>query len=150
MIRNAHRNLGHPSNFSLVRLMSVAKCHPDMIAYAANMSCPTCKRRNPPLRIPKTTMPYRPAQFHQVVGVNLKWIKDVARNTFYMLNILDLATSFNLGICLRDKSAQTLSEASSSIGSRGQESLPRLWLTKDVKVFPTSLGAHEISAPPSR
>jgi glyoxylase-like metal-dependent hydrolase (beta-lactamase superfamily II) len=28
-----------------------------MIAYAANMSCPTCKRRNPPLRIRKTTLP---------------------------------------------------------------------------------------------
>ena len=43
LIRNARWNLGHPSNFSLVRVMSVAKRHPDMIAYAANMSCPTCQ-----------------------------------------------------------------------------------------------------------
>ena len=53
MVRNAHRNLGHPSNFSLVRLMTVAKCHPDMIEYARHMKCPTCQRRNPPQqRIP--------------------------------------------------------------------------------------------------
>jgi transposase InsO family protein len=56
-------------------------------------------------------MPYRPTQFNQVVGIDLKWIKDVAGNTLYMLNILDLATSFNLGICLRDKFARTISEA---------------------------------------
>ena len=91
--------------------MSVAKRHPDMIAYAANMSCPTCKRSKPPLRISRTIMPYRPMQFDQVFGIDLIWIKDVAGNTFYMLNILDLATSFNLGICLRDKSARTLSDA---------------------------------------
>ena len=90
--------------------MTVAKCHPDMIAYAVNMSCPTCKRRSPPLRIPKATMPYRPTHFNQVVGIDFKWIKDVAGNIFYMLNFLDLATSFNLGICLRDKFARTLSE----------------------------------------
>ena len=37
LIRNCHRNLGHPSNFALVRLMTIAKCHPDMIAYAQHM-----------------------------------------------------------------------------------------------------------------
>ena len=75
LVRNAHRNLGHPSNFALVRLMTVAKCHPDMIAYASEFKCPTCQRRKPPERIPKATMPYRPTQFNQVVGIDLKWIK---------------------------------------------------------------------------
>ena len=41
LIRNCHRNLGHPSNFALVRLMTIAKCHPDMIAYAHHMKCAT-------------------------------------------------------------------------------------------------------------
>ena len=27
MIRVAHRNLGHPSNHALVRVMNIAKCH---------------------------------------------------------------------------------------------------------------------------
>ena len=34
LVRNCHRNLGHPGNFALVKLMVVATCHPDMIAYA--------------------------------------------------------------------------------------------------------------------
>ena len=110
LIRNCHYNLGHPSNFALARLMSVSLCHPDMIAYAREMKCPTCVRRNPPGRIPRATMPYRPTQFNNTIGVDLKWIKDSQGETFYMLNILDLATGFNLGIAMKDKSATLMTE----------------------------------------
>ena len=48
-----------------------------MTAYAANMKCPTWQRRNPPQRMPKATMLYRLTQFNQVVGIDLKWIKDL-------------------------------------------------------------------------
>ena len=91
LIRNAHRNLGHPSNFSLVRLMTIARYHPDMIAYAAHYKCPTCQRRQPTQKIPRTPMPYRPTQFNTIVGVDLKWIKDVGNNTYYLFNILGLS-----------------------------------------------------------
>ena len=111
LIRHCHSNLRHPSNFSLVRLMSVAKCHPDMIAYATHMRCDTCNRRAPPKRIPRATMPYRPARFNDIVGVDLKWVKDARGEVFYLLNILDLATGFNLGILLPDKSSRTVTEA---------------------------------------
>ena len=47
-IRNCQRNLGHPGNFALVRLMVVAKCHPDMTAPAHHMQCDVCSRRAPP------------------------------------------------------------------------------------------------------
>ena len=111
LIRNCHRNLGHPSNFSLVRLMSVAKCHPDMIAYAQHMRCETCMRRAPPKRIPRATMPYRPTRFNDTVGIDLKWVKDSTGTRFHLLNILDLATGFNLGILLEDKSSKSVMEA---------------------------------------
>ena len=72
MIRNAHNNLGHPSNYALVRLMRTAKCHPDMIAYARHMKCASCSRRQPPSRIPRVSLPYRPTRFNSVVGIDLK------------------------------------------------------------------------------
>ena len=97
MIRNAHNNLGHPSNFALVRLMKTAKCHPDMIAYARHMKCPTCSRRQPPSRIPRVSMPYRPTRFNAVVGLDLKWVKDSEGEKYYLLNILDLC----IIICFR-------------------------------------------------
>ncbi len=84
MIRVAHRNLGHPSNHALVRVMKIAKCHPDMLAYARSMRCPTCIRRKPPQRIPRTTMPYRPTRFNALVGLDLKWIHD-STNTSYLV-----------------------------------------------------------------
>ena len=91
--------------------MSVAKCHPDMIAYATHMRCDTCLRRAPSMRIPRATMPYRPTRFNDTVGIDLKLIKDIRGENFYLLNMLDLATGFNLGILLPDKSSKTVMEA---------------------------------------
>merc|ERR1712138_187181 len=85
LIRHAHNNLGHPSNHAMVRLMRTAKVHPDLIAYARHMKCPTCARRQPPARIPKATIPYRPTRFNAVVGLDLKWIKDSKGKQFYLL-----------------------------------------------------------------
>ena len=93
MIRNAHNNLGHPSNYALVRLMRTAKCHPDMIAYARHTKCASCSRRKPPSRIPHVSLPYRPTRFNSVVGIDLKWVKDAKGENYYMLNILCLATA---------------------------------------------------------
>ena len=111
MIRNAHRNLGHPSNFALVRMMKTAKCPEDMIAYARYMKCPTCARRSAPGRMPRVTSPYRPTRFNATVGLDLKSVKDADGKEWYCLNILDLATSFNVFVVLRNKSAQSVAEA---------------------------------------
>jgi hypothetical protein len=92
IIRNAHNNLGHPSNHALVRLMKTAKCHQDMIAYARHMKCPTCARRQPPARVPKVTLPYRPTRFNAVVGLDLKWAKESKGDSYDLLHILDWAT----------------------------------------------------------
>ena len=111
MIRNAHSNLGHPSNHAMVRFMKTAKCHPDMIAYARHMKCPSCQRRQPPARIPKVSMPYRPTRFNAVVGLDLKWVKDSKGEKYFLLNILDLATAFNVCVIVKDKIPATIAEA---------------------------------------
>ena len=111
MVRNAHRNLGHPSNFALVRLMRTAKCHPDLIAYAGHMQCPTCLRRKPPERLPRVSMPHRPTRFNHVVGLDLKIIKDASGERYYLLNIVDLATTFNICVVLPNKESSTVMAA---------------------------------------
>ena len=111
VIRNAHNNLGHPSNHALVRLMKTAKCHADMIAYARHMKCPSCQRRQPPSRIPRVAMPYRPTRFNAVVGLDLKWVKDSSDEQYYLLNILDLATTFNVCCVVPDKQPKTIADA---------------------------------------
>ena len=111
MIRVAHRNLGHPSNHALVRVMKIAKCHPDMLAYARSMRCPTCIRRKPPERIPRTTMPYRPTRFNALVGLDLKWTHDSSITSHLVLNILDLATTYNIGIVVPNQRPETIAKA---------------------------------------
>ena len=56
-------------------------------------------------------MPYRPTRFNDTIGIDLKWVKDAVGKNFFLLNILDLATGFNLCIILEDKSATAVSEA---------------------------------------
>ena len=75
------------------------------------MKCPTCARRQPPARIPRVTMPYRPTRFNAVVGLGLKWVKDSKENSYYMLSVLDLATTFNTACIVPDKRPETIAEA---------------------------------------
>ena len=56
-------------------------------------------------------MSYRPTRFNDTVGIDLKWVKDSAGARFYLFNILDLATGFNLGILLENKSSRAVMEA---------------------------------------
>ena len=111
VVRNAHRNLGHPGNYALVRLMKTAKCPRELITYARYMKCPVCARKQAPARIPTATMPYRPTRFNAVVGLDLKEIHDYSKKRYYCLNILDLATCFNILIPLPDKSSKTVAQA---------------------------------------
>ena len=96
--------------------MTVAKCHPDMVSYARNFTCPTCERRRPPRRTPKATMPYRPTQFNHTVGIDLKWIKDVANQIYYPFNMIDLATGFNNGLCLESTSSKVFVDTFEQFG----------------------------------
>ena len=111
MIHNAYRNLGHPSNYALHRLMKMARCHVDMLEYLQHMKCPTCLRRKAPERIPRVAMPYRPTRFNAVVGLDLKYAHDASGKQFMLLNILDLATCFNLAVPLESKSAEQVARA---------------------------------------
>ena len=56
-------------------------------------------------------MPYRPTRFNAVVGLDLKWVKDSADQSFYLLKILDLATAFNVACIVPDKTPETCAEA---------------------------------------
>ena len=89
----------------------MARCHVDMIEYAMHMKCPTCLRRKAPDRIPRVSMPYRPTRFNAVVGLDLKWTHDATGKKFMLLNILCLATAFNIVVPLVDKSAASVAQA---------------------------------------
>ncbi len=76
LVRNAHCNLGHPGNDALVRLMTLARCHKDLIIYAKHLKCPTCLSRKQPDKIPWAAMPYRHHRFNACIGMGIKYFKD--------------------------------------------------------------------------
>ena len=102
---------GHPSSFALVRLMKMARCHVDMIEYAMHMKCPTCLRRKAPDRTPRVSMPYRPTRFNAGVGLDLKRSHDATAKQFMLLDILCLATAYDIVVPLVDKSAASVAQA---------------------------------------
>jgi hypothetical protein len=56
-------------------------------------------------------MPYRPTTFNDTVGIDIKWVKDAQETTYYIFNVLDLATCFNLAILLVHKSSEAITHA---------------------------------------
>ena len=75
------------------------------------MKCPTCARKQPPPRIHRVSMPYGHTRFNAVVGLGLKWVKDSKGGSYYMLNILDLATAFNIACIVPGKHSEAIAEA---------------------------------------
>ena len=68
----------------------------------------TCRRRQPPGRMPRASVPYRPQRFGQIIGLDLKFVHDTDGHKYVALNIVDFATTFNVLLLLPDKEAKTL------------------------------------------
>jgi transposase InsO family protein len=104
-VEKLHRAFGHPAPSALARMLTVVREPPEVIRYARTYKCPACELREPPPNIPKTTMPYRPTRFNHTVGIDLKFVQDSAQEKYVLLNILDLATTFQVCVSVMDKSA---------------------------------------------
>lgn len=109
-VRNAHYNLGHPSTAVLLRIMRKAGASADAQRYAKWWKCPLCHERKPPGKVPKVTAPYRPKDFNAVVGVDLKPVWDSAGTRYEALNMLDLATGYQVFGLMRGASASSAVE----------------------------------------
>ena len=56
-------------------------------------------------------MPYRPTRFNHTVGIDLKFVHDHEQTQYVFLNVVDFATTFQVGILISDKSAKAVGEA---------------------------------------
>ena len=50
-------------------------------------------------------------EFNAVVGLDLKFIKDLDDKSYVVLNTLDLATTFSIAVIVADKKPKTIAEA---------------------------------------
>eukprot|EP00435_Cladocopium_sp_Y103_P020594 s2229_g5.t1 len=96
ILHKLHKNLGHPSNNDLVRILKHGQATDEAIKLARNLTCSFCESRQPPA-------PANPgkassvSEFNQRVGLDVKYLPGWRTNQKVpALNIIDHATSYQL------------------------------------------------------
>lgn len=101
-LMQVHKNLGHPSNKELMRMLSSVGATEQAMARAKFLRCPTCARHVN--RLAQRPARWRLAtEFNEHVGLDLFELRDCAGHKFYFLNILDNASRFQLCMPVADK-----------------------------------------------
>lgn len=94
ILMKLHRNLGHPPNADLIRVLKHGQASPAVIELAKELTCPFCESRSKP----KTPMPARTDHvvgFNKQVGVDVKHLRGWKVNQkVKSLNIVCHASGF--------------------------------------------------------
>ena len=89
-----HRNLGHPPNHDLVRILRHGQASEQAIRLAKEFSCDLCRSQLKP-KVPLPAQPHRITEFNSQVGLDVKHLKGWLPNQkVKALNIVDTASSF--------------------------------------------------------
>eukprot|EP00435_Cladocopium_sp_Y103_P006224 s2324_g2.t1 len=96
ILHKLHKNLGHPSNNDLVRILKHGQASDEAINLARTLTCPFCESRQPPAPAnPGKTSSV--SEFNQRIGLDVKHLPGWKVNQkIPALNIIDHATSFQL------------------------------------------------------
>eukprot|EP00435_Cladocopium_sp_Y103_P012259 s60_g3.t1 len=93
-----HKNLSHPSNQELVRVLKHGQASEKAIALAKQLKCQLCESRKAPT-IPPPAQTSRVVDFNQRIGIDVKFLPGWKVNQkVKALNIVDQASSFQLMI----------------------------------------------------
>ena len=88
----AHRQLGHPSRTTLMRMLRISGATEDAIRYAKKWRCDVCASRAAP-RHPQAAAPKtRPYGFNKHLHIDIKYVYDNRKKKYACLSMLDLGT----------------------------------------------------------
>ena len=105
-LQKVHERLGHPTNETLARMLSLSGATKAMVESAKNLQCPTCHEIAPPGRYMKQRVESRPTTFGTEVRVDLKYLHDVEGLLHVALSAIDAGTSFHMAVLLRNRNAE--------------------------------------------
>ena len=98
IIDKVHRNLGHPPNHDLVRILKHAQASDKAISLAHKHSCSFCRSQIRP-HVPLPAKSSRPRDFNQTIGIDVKNLPGWRPNQkVKALNIVDQASCYQLMI----------------------------------------------------
>ena len=95
-----HRQFGHPSSTVLVQILRAARAPPEYIQACRHFRCDACEDDKPKHQSTKVALP-KDYVFGRNLGIDVLEIKDVADEPYLCLNILDLGTTFQQEVLLR-------------------------------------------------
>ena len=95
-VMHIHKHLGHPSKELLCRALRIGGANRIALRAASELNCDVCSENKPP----KSHLPSKLVdtynEFNQGVGIDLFMLADSDEQVFDFLNIVDLATRFNM------------------------------------------------------
>lgn len=91
-VEHAHRQLGHPSRTTLVRMLKMSGATEAAVRHAKRWNCDVCAQRKAP-RHPQAAAPgVRPYGFGKHIHIDIKYVYDVRKKKYACLSMLDLGT----------------------------------------------------------
>ena len=105
-IQQLHNRLGHPTNSTLSKMLSLAGASKEIVNRAQDFQCPTCQETQPPGRYLKASAEMRTTIFGKELHCDLKYLHDHKNALYVALSMVDSATSFHQAVLLRNRSAE--------------------------------------------
>ena len=99
-IRRMHRQFGHTSSTVLVQILRAARAPPEYIQACRHFRCDACEDNKPKHQSTKVAPP-KDYVFGRNLGIDVLEVKDIADETYLCLNILDLGTTFQQVVLMR-------------------------------------------------
>ena len=99
----AHRQLGHPSRTTLMRMLRLSGATEDAIRYAKRWHCDVCAQRAMPKRPQPAAPSVRPYGFNKHLHIDIKYVLDHNRKKYGCLSMLDLGTCKHDAVMIKSK-----------------------------------------------
>lgn len=109
-LRRIHQNLGHPPQRELVRRLRLGGASDNIIRAAEQLSCRTCEK-SAKAKSAKVTHPAAALDFNKVVAVDVIWVDTIDETSLQALNMVDLASTYQVVALVKNTTSETLSQA---------------------------------------
>ena len=108
VLMRLHKNLGHPPNQDLVRILKNSQASERSIRLARDLSCSLCKSMSQP-RVALPAQSQRVTEFNQQIGLDVKLLQGWCTNQkVKALNIVDTASGFQRMVPFFETETSTL------------------------------------------
>ena len=109
-LKRIHQNLGHPCNRDLVKHLRLGGAPAAVLNAAQQMTCRTCERSSQ-AKLHKMSAPVTMLDFNEAVAADVLWVDTVETNNHPCLNLVDLASTYQVVVPLPSTKSEDVAKA---------------------------------------